>query len=176
MFRAIIGWLAILASVTLAHAVSGPQPITQYETPAEERWAPFSSDLPKCDDASVLSTITGRFSQTENTYWGGDNAIAGIDRVRDIGFRANGLSYIPRRYCIALATVVDPRVPPPLISEDPYGHLRRCPGGRDHRLELGRRVVRRRLRSRITLIRRIARFSGRSSSAGSARPGRSSTG
>ncbi len=115
MLRAIIGWLAILGSVTLAHAAaSGPQPITQYETPAEERWAPFSSDLPKCDDASVLSTITGRFSQTETTYWGGDNAIVGIDRVRDIGFRANGLSYIPRRYCIALASVVDPRLPPPL--------------------------------------------------------------
>ena len=73
---------------------------------------------PTCRNAttrSVLSTITGRFSQTETTYWGGDNAIVGIDRVRDIGFRANGLSYIPRRYCVALAAVVDPRLPPPVI-------------------------------------------------------------
>jgi hypothetical protein len=29
--------------------------------------------------------------------------------VREIGFRANGLSYIPRRYCVARAQLDDPR-------------------------------------------------------------------
>src|SRR5262249_55645426 len=43
----------------------------------------------------------------------GNNAIGGYDRVREIGFRAAGLSYIPRRYCVARAAVIDPRVQDP---------------------------------------------------------------
>jgi hypothetical protein len=113
MLRAIIGWLAIFGAVSLAHAASGPLPITQYETPAGARWAPFSSDLPKCDDGNVTSTISGRFNQTENEFWGGKNAVLGFERIREIGFRADGLSYIPRRFCVARVAVVDPRVPPP---------------------------------------------------------------
>jgi hypothetical protein len=120
MFRTITGWLAIFGAISVAQAAaSGPQPITQYETAAGERWAPFSSDLPKCDDAGVLSTVTGRFAQTENTFWGGKHAIEAVGQVREIGFRANGLSYIPRRYCVGRAAVVDPRVPPP---ETPKTH------------------------------------------------------
>ena len=112
MLRAIIGSLAFFGAVSAAEAdVPGPQPITQYETPTEAMWAPFSSSLPKCDDASVISTVSGRFGQTEGTYWGGDNAISGIDGVREIGFRANGLAYIPRRYCVGRAAVADPRSP-----------------------------------------------------------------
>ncbi len=103
----------ILGGVSLAGAASGPQPITQYETPAEARWAPFSSDLPQCDDPGVLSTIQSRFGEAENTFWGGRNAIEGIEKVRDIGFRANGLAYIPRRFCVGRAAIVEPQSPPP---------------------------------------------------------------
>ena len=114
MVRAITILLAMAGVVSLAHAdAPGPQPITQYEVPAEARWAPFSSDLPTCDDAGVLSTITVRFGRTENTYWGGKNAIDGYEGVREIGFRANGLGYLPRRFCVARAAIVDPLVPPP---------------------------------------------------------------
>jgi hypothetical protein len=113
MLRAITGWLATFAAVSLANAASGPQPITQYETPAEACWAPFSSDLPKCDDSGVISTISDRFDRTETEFWGGKSALYTMERMREIGFRANGLSYIPRRYCVARVTVVDPRVPPP---------------------------------------------------------------
>ena len=56
-------------------------------------------------------TITGRFAETENTFWGGEHAIAGFEGVREIGFRANGLAYIPRRYCVARALMDDPRIP-----------------------------------------------------------------
>jgi hypothetical protein len=113
MVRTIIGMLLLLGSLSLAHAVSGPAAITQYQTPAGELWAPYSSDLPKCDDWAVLSTISGRFDDTEAIYWGGKHAIDAFERVREIGFRANGLSYIPRRYCVARALIFDPRVPPP---------------------------------------------------------------
>jgi hypothetical protein len=113
MGRAIVGVIAFFSAVSLAHAVSGPAPITQYETPAEALWAPYSADLPKCDDPGVLSTITGRFDEAENTYWGGRNAVGGFEQVREIGFRANGLAYIPRRYCVARAAIADPLAPPP---------------------------------------------------------------
>jgi hypothetical protein len=35
--------------------------------------------------------------------------IAGYDRIREIGFRSNGLGYIPRRYCVARALDADSR-------------------------------------------------------------------
>lgn len=113
MLRALTG-MALAGLVTAASAASGPpMPITQYETPSEQRWAPFFPDLPGCDDPSVLSLISGRFGETENTYWGGAAAIQTFTRTRDIGFRANGLAYLPRRYCVAKAEVYDPRLPPP---------------------------------------------------------------
>ena len=77
MVRAIIGFLALLGAVSLAHAASGPAEDSIYGTPAEARWAPFHANfanVPACDDPSVLSTITGRFGETENTYWGGVHA------------------------------------------------------------------------------------------------------
>jgi hypothetical protein len=109
MVRAILGLLMLLGLASAASAQSGPADNSLYGTPAEARWAPFFATLPTCDDASVLSTITSRFGETENTYWGGAHAIAGFDRVREIGFRANGISYIPRRYCVARAQLDDPR-------------------------------------------------------------------
>ncbi len=122
MRRAIIGCLAIAVAGGAAMAGgSGPQPITQYETPSEARWAPFSADLPACGEASVLSTISGRFGTTETEFWGGRASIDSFDRVREIGFRANGLDYIPRRYCVAQAAVLDPRVPAP-VAERPKPH------------------------------------------------------
>ncbi len=116
MVRAIVGLLALIGGVSLAHAVEGPAEDSIYGAPAEARWAPFHANfahVPVCDDPAVLSTITGRFGDTENTYWGGVHAIAGYERVREIGFRSNGLDYIPRRYCVAKALIVNPRVPPP---------------------------------------------------------------
>ena len=116
MIRGIVAWLAVLISVSLASAagVKGPTDLNLYGTPAEGRWAPFFADLPSCDDPSVLSTITSRFDQTENEYWGGVYAMGGFERVREIGFRAAGLSYIPRRYCVARAFVIDPKASPEL--------------------------------------------------------------
>jgi hypothetical protein len=108
MNRAIIGLLLILGLQSLAHAAGrAPRGDLFYGVPAEARWAPFWDRLPACDDAGVLSTISGRFAQTQRTYWNPELAIAGFDRVREIGFRANGLSYIPRRYCVARAAMSD---------------------------------------------------------------------
>ena len=75
--------------------------------PAEARWAPFYGNMPVCDDSGVLSTISGRFGQTQREFWNSQLAIDGFDRVREIGFRSNGLAYIPRRFCVARATMSD---------------------------------------------------------------------
>jgi hypothetical protein len=82
-----------------------------YITPSEKRWAPFyASGLPACDDPGVLSSITSGFDGKESEYWNSPLQIVGYDRVREIGFRANGVAYIPRRYCIARATLNDRRM------------------------------------------------------------------
>ncbi|HZZ59940.1 MAG TPA: hypothetical protein VFE63_02035 [Roseiarcus sp.] len=116
MIRAIIGILALLAAVPLAHAAGGPAEDSIYGTPAEARWAPLHANyanVPACEDLRVLSKITLRFDDTENEYWGGQHSIGGFERIREIGFRSNGLDYIPRRYCVARALVIDRRAPPP---------------------------------------------------------------
>jgi hypothetical protein len=105
--RAIFGLLALLVLQTVARAGGGPGELNQYDVPAEARWSPFYATMPACDDGGVLSTISGRFGQTQREFWNPQLAISGFDRVREIGFRANGLAYIPRRYCIARAAMSD---------------------------------------------------------------------
>jgi hypothetical protein len=91
-----------------------------YSTPAEQRYSSYGADLPPCDDPGVLSTITYRFGHKESSYWNSTLEIGGYDRVKQIGFRANGLGFIPRRYCIARAQVSDlkPRTVIYAIQED----------------------------------------------------------
>ena len=103
MNRAIFGLLAFLLLNGVARAGGGPAELNQYDVPAEARWAPFFANMPTCDDGGVLSTISGRFGQTQQEFWNSQLAISGFDRVREIGFRSNGLAYIPRRFCIARA-------------------------------------------------------------------------
>ncbi len=68
----------------------------------------------------MLSTITSRFAQKESEYWNSALQIDGYERFREIGFRANGVGYIPRRYCLARAQLSDlkPRVVIYTIQED----------------------------------------------------------
>jgi hypothetical protein len=105
--RAILGLMAFFMAVPLARAGGGPAELNLYDTPAEARWAPFFNDMPACEDSGVLSTISGRFAGTQRQFWNSNLAIDGFDRVREIGFRSNGLSYIPRRYCVARAAMTD---------------------------------------------------------------------
>jgi len=69
--------------------------------PAEERYHPWSGALPACDDPGVLGLISDRFAQTESEYWNSSIRLVGYDRVSELGYRANGVAFIPRRYCIA---------------------------------------------------------------------------
>jgi len=89
-------------------------------TPAEQRYIAYGANLPACDDPAVLARISDRFEQKEAEYWHSKLQIGRYDRIRQIGFRANGLSYIPRRYCAARGHLNDARRRPVLyaIGED----------------------------------------------------------
>jgi hypothetical protein len=100
MKRLALALVALLAFSASAEAAG-------YITPAEKRWAPFTGSLPACDDSSVLSWITGAFGGKESEYWNSSLQINGYDRIREIGLRANGVAFIPRRYCVARATLND---------------------------------------------------------------------
>ena len=104
MKRIMICLAALLTSGAAAHADGG-----HIVVPAEQRYAGYSGQLPACEDPWVLSRISDRFAQKESEYWASSLQIAGYDRVREFGMRANGLDYIPRRYCLARATLNDRR-------------------------------------------------------------------
>ncbi len=96
MKRILLCLAALLALGAGAHAAG-------IVVPAEQRYAAYSADLPPCDDSGVLARISDRFAQKESGYWNSPLQIGGYDRIREIGFRSNGLGYIPRRYCVARA-------------------------------------------------------------------------
>ena len=94
------GAFAVLA---LAAAGAAARPLV----PAEQRYYPYTADMPACDSPSVLSRIQSRFSQKEGYYWNSTLEILSYDKISEYGFRTNGADYIPRRYCTARATLSD---------------------------------------------------------------------
>jgi len=102
MKRIMISLAAFLAFGVAARADGG-----HIVVPAEQRYAGYSGNLPPCEDPGVLLRISDRFAQKESEYWPSPLQIAGYDRIREFSMRANGLDYIPRRYCLARATLND---------------------------------------------------------------------
>ena len=102
MKRIVVCLAALVALGAGAHAAG-------VIVPAEQRYSPYSADLPACDDPGVLARISDRFAQKESGYWNSPLQIESYDRIQEIGFRANGLAYIPRRYCVARALDSDSR-------------------------------------------------------------------
>jgi hypothetical protein len=97
--------LALFAFLALgASAYAG-----DYGTPAEKRWGAYSGQVPACDDPGVLAWISKMFNYKESEFWNSPLQIASYDRIREIGLRANGASFIPRRYCVARAALTDSR-------------------------------------------------------------------
>ena len=78
--------------------------------PAERRYIPYDSDLPACGDPAPLDEIQSRFHERESEFWKTGLEIVAFAQVREIGFRSNGLDYIPRRYCQARVQTNDAKV------------------------------------------------------------------
>lgn len=75
--------------------------------PAEQRYIPFSGDLPSCDDSETIWWIKNRFDHTQSTFWNSSLEMVNVDRIHEIGYRSNGVAYIPRRYCVGRAELSD---------------------------------------------------------------------
>ena len=103
----LVGVLALLGL-----AVSGAASNLQARplVPAENRDLPYSGLLKVCEDPDAVGYIQGAFAARELEYWHSGLTIVGFRDVREIGFRSNGLDYIPRRYCQARAVMSDNKV------------------------------------------------------------------
>lgn len=90
-----------------AAAALAPRADARPLTPAEQRYIPYSAQLPKCDDFSVVSTLQSRFDQRETYYWKSGLEMTRLERIRETGARTPGVDYIPRRYCEAKSVMND---------------------------------------------------------------------
>lgn len=103
---------AALAGAAFAVALAAPAgaaPMHEENPPAELRILPYSGVLPPCDDPDVLAEITQRFGSRELWFWHSPLAIVQFESASETGYRNNGASYIPRRYCRASALFSDGR-------------------------------------------------------------------
>lgn len=68
-----------------------------------------AGELPACDDASVLSTLSGRQAWAEAHTWKDGVTIAALDQVGERRLVTEGFSSIDRRYCAAYAELTAAR-------------------------------------------------------------------
>lgn len=111
-FSVKLALLAIFGAVALMAALAAPAQATPFRDenpPAEQRVLPYHGQLPPCDDSDVLQEISQRFQSRESWFWDSPLAIVNFEQVSETGYRTNGLSYIPRRYCHASAMFSDGR-------------------------------------------------------------------
>jgi hypothetical protein len=88
---------AIFGAAVAASSGAAARPLI----PAERRFAPFDGILPDCADPGALEWIRSDFRDRESEFWKTGLEIVGFERMKEIGYRSNGLDYIPRRYCTA---------------------------------------------------------------------------
>jgi len=77
--------------------------------PAERRIHPWDAQIPACQDPAVLEKITAAFASREDRFWTPGLRLLAYEDIRRIGWRSNGLDFIPRRFCTGVATVSDGR-------------------------------------------------------------------
>ncbi|QGM98910.1 hypothetical protein [Methylocystis parvus] len=101
----------VTAVVLLANGAASDVSAAQreYDPPAEYRYLPYSGAIPSCADPGVLREITDTFAWREVQYWNSGLAIVNYESVAETGYRTNGATYIPRRFCQAEAMFDDGR-------------------------------------------------------------------
>jgi hypothetical protein len=77
--------------------------------PAENRFIPFNGSIPSCDDWWTLNYISNDFNVHEHWFFNSPLEITEIEKTGEIGYRTNGLDFVPRRYCVARARFNDGR-------------------------------------------------------------------
>ncbi|WP_051952665.1 hypothetical protein [Methylocapsa aurea] len=99
----LLGMAALAVAIGGLVGVAAARPLV----PAERRYSPYDGILPACDDPAALERIQSRFHDRESEFWKTGLEILGFEKVTEIGYRSNGLDYIPRRYCVARAYMND---------------------------------------------------------------------
>jgi hypothetical protein len=94
-------FVAILLALASACLWAAPAVQARPQTPAEGRFAPWTGEVPACDEPSVLWNIQTRFYDAETEYWKSGLEMVGFDRFHETAYRSNGTYFIPRRYCTA---------------------------------------------------------------------------
>lgn len=102
--------LVLLAALPVAGGGFFPDAVARPLVPAERRYLPYDGVLPACDDAAPLERIQSRFRDRESEFWRTGLEIVAFDQVKEIGYRSNGLDYIPRRYCQARVYMNDEKL------------------------------------------------------------------
>jgi hypothetical protein len=97
--RAFFGLMAALLAAPLCAApfAAAARPVI----PAERRYDSYAGVLPTCGDPGVFDRIRSLFHDRETEFWKSGLEIVNLGRVREVGFRPDGLDHIPRRYCEA---------------------------------------------------------------------------
>lgn len=98
---------AAAAFFGLGAATALGQPAREQNPPAEFRILPYSGFARYCIDPTILYEISKGFEARESWYWNSPLAIVDFEQIGEFGVRNNGLSYIPRRYCRAVALFND---------------------------------------------------------------------
>jgi hypothetical protein len=97
----------LLLCLAALFGLSAPAFAAGVVVPAEQRHSPFSGELPPCDDAVVVWKAEYHFNDKEAEYWNPDLEIKEIVDIKEIGYRTNGVAYIPRRFCVGTAKLSD---------------------------------------------------------------------
>ena len=102
--------LLLHGALALTVLAMAPAAVARPIEPAERRYSPYTGVVPACGDPGILKEIQSRFSDSEDEYWKSGLTILGFEQPGEIGFRTNGLDYIPRRYCVARAILNDQKM------------------------------------------------------------------
>ncbi len=105
--RAAVAAALVLGTPGLAAMPAAAGPVAADIPRAEERITPFSGVVEPCDAAFVKNELADRIAARERDFGYSSLEILGFDGIAQTGFRSNGLSYIPRRYCRAEAMFND---------------------------------------------------------------------
>jgi hypothetical protein len=104
------GACAIAIAISASAAVAAPEAgrgVISHNPPAEARIWRYTGVPLECADPAVLGEIAASFAGREQEYWASGLALANFERAWETGFRSNGPSYVPRRYCSADAIFND---------------------------------------------------------------------
>lgn len=96
--------IASIVGAALVAALAAPAPASlaaprEHDPPAEYRTPPSTGVVPLCTDPIALAEFQRSFDDREANYWHSGLALVAWDGLSETGYRTNGLSFVPRRYC-----------------------------------------------------------------------------